>query len=285
MTQQPVRFTILGSGTSAGVPVIGCECDVCTSPDPRDKRFRPSACIETVDADGQHRVILIDTSPDLRMQSLRHGLNRCDDILFTHHHVDHVFGLDDVRRFNVLMDSPITVHGEPITLQHVRRMFQHIFEPASNTNKSFVATLIPHAINVGARFDLHGLSFMPIRFMHGRLPIIGFRIDRVTGGPGNGSDDPLPLAYCTDVSSIPPESWGMLVGLKTLILDALRYRHHPTHMTIDQAVDAARQIGAERTYFTHMTHDVLHASLEADLPDGVAPSHDGLTLGSLDGRQ
>lgn len=279
---QPVRFTILGSGTSAGVPVIGCNCEVCTSTDPRDKRFRPSACIETIDGDGRHRLILIDASPDLRMQSLRHGLKRCDDILFTHHHVDHVFGLDEVRRFNVLMEAPITVHGEHSTLQHVRRMFQHIFDPTGNTNRSFVATLITHTIEVDRPFELHGLTVTPIRFMHGRLPIVGYRIERTNGDNGQLPDDPLPLAYCTDVSSIPPESWSMLTGLRTIILDALRYRHHPTHMTIDQAIEAATRIGAGQTYFIHMTHDVLHARLEALLPDAIGLTYDGLTLGSLD---
>ena len=276
----PVRFTILGSGTSAGVPVIGCDCAICTSADPRDARTRSGACVELIDAGGQERVVLIDTSPDLRIQALRHRLKRCDGILFTHHHVDHVFGLDEVRRFNALMRQPINIYAEPYTLENLQRVYQHIFESHKNINASFVATLIPNLIEPARPIDLHGLRFTPLRLLHGRLPIVGFRIER-TGPTAAAENDPLPLAYCTDVSSIPPETWPALRGLKTLFLDALRYRHHPTHFTVDQAIDAAGRIAAERTYLVHMTHDILHRDLESKLPDSIRLSYDGMQLGSL----
>lgn len=278
----PVRFTILGSGTSAGVPVIGCDCGVCTSSDPRDTRTRSGACVEYVDDRGQRRVVLIDTSPDLRFQALRHRLQRCDGILFTHHHVDHVFGLDEVRRFNAVMNEAINVYAEPHTLENLKRVYQHIFEAHKNVNPSFVATLIPNVIEPEAPLDLFGLRFTPLRFMHGRLPIVGFRIDR-SADAAPRDDDPLPLAYCTDVSAIPPETWPALSGLKTLFLDALRYRHHPTHFTVDQAIDAAERIAAERTYLVHMTHDILHDDLESRLPERIRLSYDGLQVGSIGG--
>ncbi|MCC6909908.1 MAG: MBL fold metallo-hydrolase [Phycisphaerales bacterium] len=276
----PVRFTILGSGTSAGVPVIGCDCEVCTSSDPRDQRTRSGACIEYVDSRGQQRVVLIDASPDLRFQALRHRLQRCDGILFTHHHVDHSFGLDEVRRFNAVMDAPIDIYAEEHTLDNLRRVYAHIFDSHKNVNASFVATLIPHLIGPSRAIDLHGLRFTPLRLMHGRLPIVGFRIDR-EAGLAAPADDPLPLAYCTDVSAIPPETWPALDGLKTLFLDALRYRHHPTHFTVDQAIETAQRIAAQQTYLVHMTHDIMHGDLDARLPDSIRLSYDGLQVGSL----
>lgn len=290
-----VCFTILGSGTSAGVPVIGCDCEVCTSDDPRDNRLRPSAMLETLDpADGSHRVILIDTSPDLRTQALREKLCRCDAIFFTHHHVDHIFGLDEVRRFNVLMQQPINVYAEPETMNNIQRVYKHIFAASTNANNSFVATLIANPLTIGKPVDLFGLRFTPLRLMHGRLPIAGFRIDRIINNrssPNTNSnsdennpandEDPLPLAYCTDVSSIPPETWPRLTGLQTLILDGLRPRHHPTHFNIDQAVQAASQINAAQTFLIHMTHNVLHTKLEAQLPPGIKLCYDGMKLGKL----
>jgi len=279
----PVRFTILGSGTSAGVPVIGCDCTVCTSADPRDQRTRSGACVEYIDRQGQPRVVLIDASPDLRFQALRQRLNRCDAILFTHHHVDHVFGLDEVRRFNAIMEAPIDIYAEPHTLENLQRVYRHIFESHKNVNPSFVATLIANLIEPDKPLDLHGLRFTPLRLMHGRLPIVGYRLDRTGGSATIDADDPLPLAYCTDVSSIPPETWPALRGLKTLFLDALRYRHHPTHFTVDQAIEAAQRIGAGQTWLVHMTHDIMHRELESQLPERIRLSYDGLSVGRLAG--
>lgn len=278
-----MRFEFLGTGTSSGIPSIGCACEVCTSTDPRDTRLRTSAAVRYTDANGKARTILIDAGPDLRQQALAHRLDRCDAIVFTHNHVDHTFGLDEVRRFNVVMNAPVDVYAEPHTQEHLRRVYKHIFDRQANVNDSFVATLIMHTIEPsdvesGRALDVFGVRFTPIRLLHGRLPVLGFRI---SPGPGiaMGPDSPFPLAYCTDVSAVPPESWARLSGVKTLVLDALRHRHHPTHFTLAQAVNAANQVGAEATYFVHMSHDLGHAETQATLPEGMYLAHDGLVLG------
>lgn len=275
-----VEVIVLGSGTSAGVPVIGCDCAVCTSADPRDHRLRTAAAIRFVDGDEQERVVLIDTSPDLRAQALRHRLRRCDGILFTHNHVDHTFGLDEVRRFNVVMDAPIDIYADAHTLESLRRVYRHIFDAERNVNQSFVATLLPRLITAGTSIDLHGLRCTPVELLHGRLPVLGFRLDAIDGrgAVAEVQPGPLPLAWCTDVSAIPPQTWPRLKGLRTLVLDMLRYRHHPTHFTVDQAVDTAGRIGADRTWFVHMTHDIRHAELDGQLPDGMQLAFDGLRL-------
>jgi phosphoribosyl 1,2-cyclic phosphate phosphodiesterase len=275
-----VEFVMLGSGTSAGVPVIGCDCAVCTSDDPRDRRTRAAACVRFTDPKSDGRVVLIDTSPDLREQALRHGLRRCDGIVFTHNHVDHTFGLDEVRRFNVVMQAPIDVHAEASTLEFLGRIYRHIFAKEKNVNDSFVATLVPHEIAVGRPLDLHGLRFTPVRLLHGRLPVLGYRLEALSddGRVSEAQPAPLPLAYCTDVSGIPPETWPQLTGLRTLILDMLRYRRHPTHMSVDEAIETAGRIEAERTFFTHMTHDIRHADLDRELPEGMALAYDGLVI-------
>ena len=280
MPVSDLEFVMLGTGTSAGVPVIGCDCAVCTSDDPRDRRTRPAACVRFVDAQGQPRVILIDASPDLREQALRHRLQRCDAIIFTHNHVDHTFGLDEVRRFNVVMQAPIHIYAEASTLEFLDRVYRHIFARHKNVNDSFVATLIPHAIEVDRPLDLHGLRFSPVRLLHGRLPVLGYRIEAVDAAGRILEPQPasLPLAYCTDVSGIPPESWPRLTGLGTLVLDMLRYRRHPTHFSVDEAVETAGRIGAGRTFFTHMTHDIRHAELDPELPEGMALAYDGLVI-------
>lgn len=282
MPVRDVRFIILGSGTSSGVPVIGCDCEVCQSPDPRDKRTRCAACILFTDPVGLQRVILIDTSPDLREQALRHKLARCDAIVFTHNHVDHTFGLDEVRRFNALMQAPIPIYADRHTMEFLHRVYGHIFQREKNVNDSFVATLLPHLIDPARPIDVHGLRFTPLELLHGKLPVLGFRIDAIgSSGQVAAFEDqplPLPLAYCTDVSNIPPQTWPRLTGLKTLVLDMLRYRKHPTHMTVDEAVAVASQVAAERTFFTHMTHDIRHAELDPQLPEGMSLSHDGLVI-------
>lgn len=247
-----------------------------------------------VDSTGIERVVLIDATPDLHAQALREGLWRCDAILFTHNHVDHIFGLDEVRRFNAVMKAPIDVYGEGYVLEALRRVYKHVFEASTNVNESFVATLIAHEVpppgppgpptppTPGGRgagpIDLFGMRFEPIRLMHGRLPILGWRIGPMTDSIPSAAS-PFPLAYCTDVSAIPPETWGRLTGLRTLVLDALRIRHHPTHLTIDQAVHHAERVGAERTYFVHMAHELGHAQTEAGLAEHMRLAYDGLTLG------
>ena len=275
-----VECVILGSGTSAGVPVIGCACDVCCSEDPRDARLRTAACLQFVDPGGADRTFLIDTSPDLRQQVLRERIERCDGIFFTHNHVDHIFGLDEVRRFNIVMQSPIDIFADDHTMQSLYRVYRHIFEREKNVNDSFVATLIPTVIEAERPIHRFGLRILPIRLLHGRLPILGFRFDAVDANRRVLEEQPapLPLAYCTDVSSIPPETYSHLADLRTLLLDMLRYRHHPTHMSVDQAVDAASRIGADRTWFVHMTHDIRHAELDTELPAGMALAYDGLRI-------
>lgn len=281
-----MRFLFLGTGTSGGIPIIACDCAACTSDDPRDRRTRTGAAVLWTDAAGRDRVVLIDTTPDLREQALRHNLRRCDAIFFTHNHVDHIFGLDEVRRFNVVMErapgggfSPIGVYAEPHTMDSLRRVYKHIFDQHENVNKSFVATLEPRTLAPGEPVDIHGLRFTPLRLMHGALPIVGFRIEPTPGGGLGGAADWLPMAYCTDVSEIPAETWPSLAGLSTLVLDALRWKPHPTHLTIDQAVETAGRIGAARTWFVHIAHQVTHADGEARTPEGVSLAWDGLTLG------
>ncbi|QYK48056.1 MAG: MBL fold metallo-hydrolase [Phycisphaeraceae bacterium] len=278
-----VRFTFLGTGTSAGVPAIGCDCAVCTSADPRDRRLRTSSLIEFTDGKGMPRAVLIDAGPDLREQALRHGMKRLDAILFTHNHVDHTWGLDEVRRFNAIQDGPIEVYADSHTDAHLRRVYTHIFDRDRNVNDSFVATLIGHRVEPGRAFTVHGMRVTPVPLMHGKLQVLGYRLEAEGGdviGVGSG---PLPLAYCTDVSAIPPESWGMLKGLETLVLDALRDRRHPTHLTLDQALSIAERVDARRTYFVHMSHDLGHAETMARLEESghaarAALAHDGLTL-------
>ena len=273
-----MRFTFLGTGTSAGIPAIACDCGTCTSDDPRDKRLRTGAAVQWVDSNGQDRTVLIDATPDLRQQALTHHLTRCDAVLFTHNHVDHVFGLDEVRRFNMVMQAPINVYAEDHTMDSLRRVFQHVFESHNNVNQSFVATLIPRTIEPELPLDLHGLRFTPIRLLHGRLPILGFRIE-----PSPGSrikSDFLPMAYCTDTSKIPPETYPSLTDLRTLVLDCLRHRHHPTHLTLDQAIATASEIAAGKTWFVHMAHEIRHAEVDAMMPtDEMRLAWDGLTLG------
>lgn len=271
-----LRFVFLGTGTSAGVPAIACECPVCTSRDPRDTRLRCGAAVRFTDATGHERVVLIDATPDLRQQALRHRLTRCDAILFTHNHVDHTFGLDEVRRFNAVQRAPIDIYAEDHTLAHLRRVYQHVFEADKNINDSFVAHLIAHRLDGRTPVDVHGVRFAPIRLLHGKLPILGFRIEPADA---RGHAPGFPLAYCTDVSAIPPESWPLLTRLQTLVLDGLRHRKHPTHLSIPEAVEIAHRIGAPRTFLTHIAHEVSHAQTEDDLPEAIHLAHDGLTIG------
>jgi phosphoribosyl 1,2-cyclic phosphate phosphodiesterase len=273
-----MRFTFLGTGTSAGIPAIACRCDVCTSDDPRDKRLRTGAALEFTDPTGAPRVVLIDATPDLRQQALRAGLMRCDAVLFTHNHVDHTFGLDELRRFNAVQHAPIDIFAERHTLEHLRRVYMHIFEAELNINQSFVATLIAHELDPDRPLELFGVRFTPIRLLHGRLPIVGYRIEPASDRlPGKHAAF-LPLAYCTDVSAIPPESWRHLRGLGTLVLDALRKRHHPTHFNLDQAINVAERAGPVRTLFIHIAHDLAHQATCDELPESMSIAYDGLVL-------
>lgn len=259
-----LTVTLLGTGTSAGVPMIGCTCEVCSSTDPRDKRDRAAAMVRYEDPHGGQRTVLIDTPPELRQQMLRHRVMRIDGVVYTHNHADHIFGIDDLRRFNAVMDEAVDIYAEPRVLDQLKSTFRYIFEPKKNVNASFIPTLIPNPIEANEPTHLAGRTWTPLRLMHGRLPVLGFKVG--------------PMAYCTDVSTIPPETYPHLENLDVLILDALRYRHHPTHMTVDQALDVIESVQPHRAYLTHISHDIRHAELEARLPDHVHLAYDGLTI-------
>ncbi len=250
-----VEVIVLGTGTSHGVPMIGCRCAVCTSDDPRDKRTRPSIFVSM----GVVK-LLVDTATELRMQCLTHGIEAVDAVLFTHHHADHVAGLDDLRRFNWIMKKPMPCYGTKRTLEGIRRMFSYAFEPAADSPHSR-PQLELHAIE-HEPFTVGGETIVPVPMMHGPMPVLGFRFGR--------------FAYCTDCSHIPEESLALLGGLDVLVLDALRPDPHPTHLSLGQAVDLAKRIGARRTYFTHMAHQLRHAETNRGLPDGMELAYDGL---------
>ena len=252
--------------------MIGCDCDVCRSDDPRDKRDRPSVLICYPDpTPGDHqgkRQVLVDASSELRLAALRYQIKRLDAVMITHAHADHVFGIDDLRRYNTVMGCPLDLYAERQAHEDLARMFRYIFEPHTNINDSYVPLLIPHAVEPLVALDLHGAVWTPLRLLHGRQPILGFRVDWQDKS----------LAYCTDVSSFPPETYPLLEGLDVLVIDALRYRHHPTHLTVDQALEQIDQIRPGRAYLTHIAHDISHAQLSANLPDGVILPHDGMLV-------
>jgi len=249
-----VRF--LGTGTSHGVPMIGCRCDTCRSPDPRDRRSRPSILFEL--ENGVR--VLVDTTPDLRSQALAHDLDRVDAILFTHCHADHVMGLDEVRRFNVLQRAAIPCYGDADTLKEVRRTFAYIFE--SNDEGGGIPLLDLHALD--GPVSIGGETFTPVPVWHGRRRILGFRVRN--------------FAYLTDCSGIPDTSWPLLEGLDTLAIDALRHRPHPTHFTVEQAVGVSARLAPRRTWLTHICHDLPHAATNDSLPPGVEMAYDGLRI-------
>lgn len=237
--------------------MIGCDCGVCRSTDPRDTRSRPSIALEF--ADGFR--VLVDTTPDLRAQALRHDLRRVDAILFTHSHADHLMGLDEVRRYNMLARAPMPVFGQASTLADLRRTFAYIFESEAPKGGGVPdLRLFP----IAGAFCLGGAVIQPVPLVHGPWTILGYRVGR--------------FAYLTDCNAIPESSLALLEGLDCLVLDALRRRPHPTHFTLDEAVAMARRIGAARTFFTHMAHDLGHAETCAALPAGLTLAHDGLTL-------
>ena len=249
-----LELLFLGSGTSAGVPMIGCDCPVCTSPDPHDQRTRASVVISY----GNTRV-MVDTTPELRLQCCWNGVHRIDAVVFTHAHADHIMGLDDCRRFNAVKGGPIDVWADERTHATLQRCFGYAFREPAAEEKVFRPHLVPKTIV--APFEIDGVAWTPIPLMHGDLPVLGFRVGR--------------LAYCTDVSRIPEPSYKLLQGLDVLVLDALQRKKHVTHFSLEQAFDESRKIGARQTLFTHIAHGLGHAETNAELPDNIRLAHDG----------
>jgi phosphoribosyl 1,2-cyclic phosphate phosphodiesterase len=256
MPDPSLKITVLGSGTSVGVPTIGCHCSVCTSRDPRDNRLRPSILISY---DGHN--VLIDTTPDFRTQALRAGIDRLDAVIFTHSHADHIMGLDDVRPFNFRQKGQIPIFASPETMTSIRRCFQYIFDGVNR--ESNVPQLDARLIHGGA-FELFGLEFLPVPILHGRQTIYGFRFGAA--------------AYLTDHSDIPESSMEQLHGLDVLFLDALRYKPHPTHSTVDRSVKTVEKLAPRRAFFTHICHDLGHERAESLLPPHIRLAFDGLEI-------
>lgn len=250
---------LLGTGTSVGVPMIGCSCDVCTSDNPRNKRTR---CSVIVGLPGGN--LLIDTSPDLREQLLREKIGIVHSVLYTHEHVDHVYGLDDLRMMQFYLGGAVPLYCEAKVEDRIRKSFDYAFSTDAQTHPGAAPQLAFHRIGLEP-FEVLGVRVTPLRLKHGRrFDVLGFRIGNV--------------AYCTDANSIPPESLEQLADLDVLILDALRPRGHATHFSLEEAVEIAAQLKPRQTYFTHMSHELGHDATNAALPESMALAYDGLQI-------
>jgi phosphoribosyl 1,2-cyclic phosphate phosphodiesterase len=256
-------LTFLGTGTSMGVPSLGCACKVCTSSDPHDKRLRPSILVRWTDAAGIERSVVIDTGPDFREQALGAGIVRVDAVFYTHGHADHILGMDDLRplSFAAMRESgPIPLYAMPDTVAILENTFNYTFRAdATYINRARV-TLEP----LEPRVTVHGVEIVRIPVMHGEQPISGFRFGRA--------------AYLTDVSAIPETSFGLLEGVELLVLSALRHVPHPSHATLEQALGWAQRIGARQTWFTHIAHDLGHEETNRTLPENMRLAYDGLSV-------
>ena len=251
-----VTVQVLGSGTSSGVPTVGCKCKVCTSTDPRDSRLRPSILVRYED-----RNVVVDTTPDFRQQALRARIPRLDAVLYTHGHADHILGLDDLRPFNFMQRERIPIFATVETMETIRRCFSYIFiEGESESSRPQIDVNLFDSDPI----SLFGLDFLPVRLNHGRGTTHGFRFGDI--------------AYLTDHSDIPTESLPLLKDLDVLFLDALRLKPHPTHTTLDRAVEWVEQLQPRRAFFTHMSHDLGHARTEEKLPEHVRLAYDGLEI-------
>jgi phosphoribosyl 1,2-cyclic phosphate phosphodiesterase len=260
LAKAPRRLIVLGSGTSTGVPVIGCDCRVCHSDDPRNRRTRSSVLLELPRGN-----LLVDTAPELRLQLVRERIGLVHAIAYTHNHADHVFGLDDARLFPKYTGGPVPLFCEAQTEEMIRRAFAYAFsERAARIPSGGVPQLRFERIAPGVPFEVLGQTIVPVRLEHGRFEVLGFRVGA--------------LAYCTDVSRIPEASWPLLQGLDTLILDALRPEPHPTHFSLAEALEVVERLRPRRTFLTHLSHSFDHGPAEACLPPGVALAYDGLAL-------
>ncbi len=248
-----LQLTILGSGTSMGVPTLGCHCDVCESQDPRDKRTRPSLLL----AYGGHNVV-IDTTPDFRAQAMRECIDRLDAVLYTHSHADHILGLDDIRPYNLKQGGVVPVYASKDTEVTLRRQFAYVF--AGVPTESSVPAVEVHAID--GPFELFGLRIVPVAAMHGPQPVLGFRFGKA--------------AYLTDFSAVPESSKKLLQGLDDFIMDSLRYTPHPMHSNVEQSLALVEELKPQRAWFTHICHDLGHEAANAKLPQGVQLAYDGL---------
>ncbi len=253
-----MKVTFMGTGTSVGVPAIGCRCDVCRSHDPMNRRTRTSALLTC-----EGRCVLLDASVDLRQQALREEMDSLDAVLLTHGHADHVFGLDDLRMFNYRQQMPIPVYGNERTLADVRRTFWYVFDDRPDASSRPALTLTP-IIPATAPFMTAGLRVIPFAVQHGTVPILGYRVGR--------------FAYITDASDLSGETIAALAGLDALVINALRRKPHPTHFNLEGALAAIERIGPERAFLTHISHEFDHASLSQEIPDGVQPAYDGLSF-------
>lgn len=260
MTSERERnLIILGSGTSHGVPMIGCVCDVCLSENPYNKRLRSGALIEAPEGN-----ILIDTSPELRMQLLRERVRLVHAAIYTHSHADHLFGLDDMRLFGHYLGGPVGLYCEANVERQIRQSYNYAFDNSGERlHPGAVPNLEIHRIHLEP-FELCGETITPIRLMHGKLPVLGFRVGDV--------------AFCTDVSEIPEESFALLEGLDVLVIDALREKPHATHFSVGQALEAIARLKPRQAYLTHISHALDHEKTNASLPEGVAMAYDGLRI-------
>jgi phosphoribosyl 1,2-cyclic phosphate phosphodiesterase len=255
-----VRLTFLGTGTSFGIPQIGCGCAVCNSSDPRDKRGRTSVVVQ----DGG-KAILVDTPPELRVAMVRQGIRAVDAVLYTHDHADHTHGIDDLRALSGHHRGTLPIYGPADALGRMAAKFDYIFDPNLRPipgSSRPAVTVTP--LQAGVRTRIAGMDVLPLRLSHGPSDVFGYRFG--------------PIAYLTDVKAVPAAERATLAGLEVLVLNALFHRSHPTHLSIPEAVETALAIGAKRTFLTHLTHENAHAALEAELPPEVRPAYDGLVV-------
>ncbi len=251
-----LSITFLGTGGSSGTPQIGCSCKTCLSTDTRNKRLRPSICIHYNSAN-----IVIDTSPEFRMQMLDNNITHLDGIIYTHGHADHIMGLADIRPFNFSQNSPVPVYADPVTLGHIKNSFSFMFNAPEEFKKYYPQATV---YNINGPFEIKGLTFIPLTVYHYKMPVQAFRFDN--------------CAYITDVNTLPEECFDQLKGLDCLILEAFQFEKHISHFSLEEAVEIARRIEAKRTFLTHISHDIEHEYVSSILPSDIKLAYDGLNL-------